>query len=428
MSTQMIIILLLILFMIVMFVWNKVPYGVTTMTVCALFVILGVADTKTAFAGLSNATTIMMACMLTLSIALGKTGLIRTIQKQMDKLSGKSGAALMIMMFAFTILLSQMIGQTAVIVTMMIFIGNMDDSKALSRSRMLFAVFAVSDAWEARFPIGMGATLPALTNSFYQGMVGKEYLVGMFDLMKVGIIPAIALTVYSFFAWKLIPNQPIDLNGNGSAAKKDTAPMPAFNERMIYILFVLVILSFCFAKKLGDLSNVIPVIAILILIYTKALSIPDVIKGLTSDMIWMVAGMLTISSVLGSSGVGKMIGEFVLSILGTNPSGLYVTTVFCVVTIVMTTFLSNSGTTAILTPIAVSTALAGGMNPKSVAIVINLTCWFALAFPTGSSGAAVTYAAGHYNPITMLKFNIPYILIAVATTILSVNLFFPIYG
>ena len=43
----------------------------------------------------------------------------------------------------------------------------------------------------------------------------------------------------------------------------------------------------------------------------------------------------------------------------------------------MTNFLNNNGTVAIMTPIAVSTALAGGMNPRAVVLVINaLKCPF----------------------------------------------------
>ena len=43
--------LLFLLFAVVMFVWEKIPLGVTSMIVCIGLVVTGVLDWKTAFAG-----------------------------------------------------------------------------------------------------------------------------------------------------------------------------------------------------------------------------------------------------------------------------------------------------------------------------------------------------------------------------------------
>ena len=43
--------LLFLLFAIVMFVWEKIPLGVTSMIICVGLVVTGVLDWKTAFAG-----------------------------------------------------------------------------------------------------------------------------------------------------------------------------------------------------------------------------------------------------------------------------------------------------------------------------------------------------------------------------------------
>lgn len=61
-------------------------------------------------------------------------------------------------------------------------------------------------------------------------------------------------------------------------------------------------------------------------------------------------------------------------------------------------------------------------------LVVNVASWFALAFPTGCAAGTMVYAIGKYDPIKLLKFNIPYLIIAVATLIFSTNLFFPVYG
>ena len=145
-------------------------------------------------------------------------------------------------------------------------------------------------------------------------------------------------------------------------------------------------------------------------------------------MVWMVAGVLVFSTAMSQSGAGEYIGNLVLNLLGENPSGLLVTIVFTVVATIMTTFMSNNGTVAILTPIAASTAVAGGMDPRAVVSLVSMASCLAVAFPTGCSAATVAYAVGGFNPIKMLKFTLPYVLIMMVALIISANMFFPVYG
>lgn len=81
-----------------------------------------------------------------------------------------------------------------------------------------------------------------------------------------------------------------------------------------------------------------------------------------------------------------------------------------------------------MVPIAASTALAGGMNPKAVVLVVFCSSCLAIAFPTGCAAATMGFAIGKHNPVRTLKFTIPYLIIGIVTLILSANFFFPIYG
>ncbi len=51
--------LLFLLFAVVMFVWEKIPLGVTSMIVCVGLVITGVLDWKTAFSGFIDSNVIL---------------------------------------------------------------------------------------------------------------------------------------------------------------------------------------------------------------------------------------------------------------------------------------------------------------------------------------------------------------------------------
>lgn len=427
--------LLVMVFMIVSFVIQKWSFGLTAMVSIVVLAATGVIDVATAFSGFSNTTTILIATMIVIAGTLSKTSLIKRIRNAMSRAQGKSGVLLILLICAFTAMLTQLMGMTAVMAIMLMFVQTLkdDDSSGISQSRMLFLCAAMICTWFGRFPVGMGAALPLTTNAYYEGLIGGDssLMLGVFDFLKVGLLPSIIGTIYCLFAWRLIPKQDLkaDAVDLGAAASQGSAPtMSKAHETIVYLGFIATILAFFFSNQLGSYVYLIPPIIILVFIFTGVMTSREAIAGLTGDMIWMVAGVLVFSTALSQSGAGEYVGNLVLNLMGENPSGLTVTIVFTVVATVMTNFMSNNGTVAILTPIAASTAIAGGMDPRAVVSLVSMASCLALGFPTGCSASTIAYAVGGFNPIKMLKFTIPYTLIMMVSLIISANLFFPVYG
>ena len=96
-------------------------------------------------------------------------------------------------------------------------------------------------------------------------------------------------------------------------------------------------------------------------------------------------------------------------------------------TAIMTTFLSNSGTVAILTPLVASMAAAAGMDPRALVACVTIGGTYAFCFPSGSTTCAFAYALGEYNPFKVMKFTLPLLVILVLATAASANFFFPVF-
>ncbi|MCB7064745.1 anion permease [Enterocloster citroniae] len=423
---QMYIVLGLLVFMIAMFFTHKVPYGVTTMTCCVMLALTGVFDISTAFSGLANKTTILIACMFTVAYAFGKTSLINKVRNSMERIKGKSGLAFIIFLFLVTIVLAQLMGRTAIISIVALFLVSLDDKDEICASRMIFAAFAVMAAWSLKFPVGLGATMSPTANAYYEGIINNPDLMLLpGDFIKVSFIPATALTVYALFAWKFIPRHGV--NTSDVKEVKEAAAISKRDETIINIVFIGVLLGFIFGARIGNLMYVIPAAGVLVLLYTKTLTTKETVNSLTGDMVWMIAGVLVMSDAIGKSGVGDMIGNWLLILLGEKPSGMFVLFVFVVTTIVMTTFMSNTGTAAVLTPIAASLSMVAGMDPRGIVLIINIASIMAIAFPSGSAECALAFAIGQHEPGKLLKFTMPYLLIAVVTLVVSASIFFPVY-
>ena len=435
MNFNLIITLLVMVFMIVSFVIQKWSYGLTAMTCVVVLTLAGVIDVQTAFSGFSNTTTILIATMIVIAGQLSRTSLISRIRSLMTKAQDKGGILLILLICAFTALLTQLMGMTAVMAIMLLFVQTLkdDDASGISQSKMIFLCATMICTWFGRFPVGMGAALPLTTNAYYEGLVGGDstQLLGIFDFMKVGLLPSIIGTIYCLFAWRLVPKQELrtDAIDLGAAGKQGgRAAMSQTHEMIVYLGFLITLVSFFFSNRLGSYVYLIPAVIVIVFIFSGVMTSREAIAGLTGDMIWMVAGVLVFSTALSRSGAGEYIGDLVLKLLGSNPSGLTVTIVFTVVATVMTTFMSNNGTVAILTPIAASTAVAGGMDPRAVVSLVSMASCLAIAFPTGCSAATIAFAVGGFNPIKMLKFTLPYNIIMMISLIISANIFFPVYG
>lgn len=429
MNLQVILVLCILTFMVISLLMHKLPFGVTGMLCCALFVVTGLADMQTAFSGLSSPNTIMVASMVALASMLGRTSLILKLRRAMGHLQGKKGIILVLFMFFICIALSQLMGQMACITIMLIFLQTLDEESDISPARMLFAIICINSFWTARIPVGMGAAFSGMINGMYQGLVTNDaQLIGFTDYCKAGLIPSIVGTLYCLFFYVLVPKSQIVKEKVRDAREIETYSKR--DEMMVFIVFVVVMIGFMFKDQIGsDISNVLPVIGILLLIITNVVSKEEVLKIVTGDIIWMVAGISVMSTILAQTGVGELIGKFVLSLLGTNPSGIWVCIVFSVVACVMTNFLSNFGTMGVLCPIAASTAIAGGMNVKAVVLAVALSAWLtAFVMPMASSAAIMGYGVGNYNPGKVFKFTLPLVALVLVSTVFSVNLFFPIYG
>ena len=427
MNTQLIITLAVLVFMAVSFMVRKISFGLTGMICMLALAVTGVIDLNTAFSGFSNKTTILVATMMLVAGCIGKTSLVSVIRKRMSSIQEKSGIFLLLAILGFTILLTQLIGMTALMSVMLMLVVTLDDDSDLAQSRIYFLIAAVNAAWFGRFPIGMGATMPGTITSYYQGLVGPEDCLGITDFFKAGILPLIVGTIYCILCYRLIPNGSIDKSQVKDV--KDTAPISKKDEYMIFGVFAVIMLGFMFTNQLGsDITNVIPSAGLLVLIVFKVLEIPEVMKTLTCDMVWMVAGMSVVSTALSKTGVGELIGQTVLNILGGHPSGLFVSIVFCVACALMTNFMSNMGTMALMSPIAASTALAGGMNVKAVVLCCCVSAWLAFVMPTGCSGTMMAFGIGNQNPLKTLRFTLPLLVLTLIALIIGINIFFPIYG
>ena len=193
------------------------------------------------------------------------------------------------------------------------------------------------------------------------------------------------------------------------------------------VILVLTLLGMIFEKQIGIKLNITGCIGALALILTGVISEKDALKSIDLKTIFLFGGTLSLASALDKTGAGAEIANIVIGALGKNPSPYVLTLVVFLLCCVMTNFMSNTATTALMVPICLSIAQGMGADPRAVlmACVIGGSC--AYATPIGMPANTMVVSAGGYTFKDYAKAGLPLILIATVVSMVILPIAFPFF-
>lgn len=114
--------------------------------------------------------------------------------------------------------------------------------------------------------------------------------------------------------------------------------------------------------------------------------------------------------------------------LGEHPSPILLTFIVFIICCVLTNFMSNTATTALMAPICLSIAQGMGVDPRAVlmACVIGGSC--AYATPIGMPANTMVLGAGDYKFMDYVKAGLPLIVIATVVSMIILPIAFPFFS
>ncbi len=369
--------LLFLLFAVIMFVIEKIPLGVTSMIVCIGLTITDVLDVQTAFAGFTDSNVILFVAMFIVGGALFETGMA-------NKIGG------IVTRFAKT--------ERMLIVAIMVIVGLM--SGVLSNTGTAAVLIPVV--------IGIAAK---------SGYKRSKLLM---PILIAGIL------FYATIGYKLLPEcDPKEEEAFDT--KRDFDQVPKWKQWMSLIILILTLLAMIFEEKIGISLCVSGGIGALLLILTGVISEKDALKSIDLKTIFLFGGTLSLAAALEKTGAGEMIAEKVIGALGSDPSPYILTLVVFLLCCVMTNFMSNTATTALMVPICLSIAQRIGADPRAVlmACVIGGSC--AYATPIGMPANTMVVGVGGCRFMDFVKAGFPLIIIATVVSMIILPIAFPFF-
>ncbi|MFR1192595.1 MAG: SLC13 family permease [Anaerobutyricum hallii] len=419
--SQITITLLFLLFAIVMFMWEKIPLGLTSMIVCVGLVVTGVLEWQTAFAGFIDSNVILFVAMFIVGGALFETGMankIGGIVTHFAKTERQLIVAIMVIVGVMSGFLSNT-GTAAILIPVVIGIAA---KSGYSRSRLLMPLV---------FAAAMGGNLTLIGapgNMIAQsGMEGIGLKFGFFDYAKVGVpILIVGIIYFAFIGYKFLPNKEGSDEGIFDESK-DFSHVPKWKQYLSLVILLLTLVGMIFEEQLGIKLCVIGCMGALALMITGVISEKDALASIDLKTIFLFGGTLSLAAALEQTGAGELIAEKVIGMLGDNPSPYVLTFVIFMLCCVMTNFMSNTATTAPMVPIGISIAQGMGADPSAVlmACVIGGSC--AYATPIGMPANTMVVTAGGYTFKDYAKAGVPMILVATVVSMILLPIFYPFF-
>lgn len=231
---------------------------------------------------------------------------------------------------------------------------------------------------------------------------------------------------FVFIGYRFLP----DGKGAAGAAveeRKDFSNVPKWKQIVSLVVLVLVILAMIFEEMIGISIQLSACIGAIVLVVTGVLSEKEALASIDLKVVLLFGGSLTLAKALDTTGAGELIADKIVGLLGADPNPIVLLLVIFIVTCALTNFMSNTATTALMIPIAVSLANNLGADPRAVVIATVIAGSCAYATPIGMPANTMVVGLGGYKFKDYVKSGLPLILVSFVICMILLPILFPFY-
>ena len=296
------------------------------------------------------------------------------------------------------------------------------DESGYSRSRLLMPlVFAAALGGNLSI-IGAPGNLMGVN-----ALQEMEMHTSFFMYAPVGIPMLVAGILYFvFIGYRFLPNGN-HASGAVMEEQQDFSGVPKWKQVISLVVLVVVIFAMIFEEMIGISIQLSACVGAVILVLTGVLTEKEALKSIDLKVVLLFGGSLTLAKALDTTGAGSLIADKIVGLLGADPNPLLLLLVIFVVTCALTNFMSNTATTALMLPIAVSLANHLGADPRSVVIATVIAGSCAYATPIGMPANTMVVGLGGYKFKDYVKAGLPLILVSFVICMILLPILFPFY-
>lgn len=271
-----------------------------------------------------------------------------------------------------------------------------------------------------------------LTKTLYEAAFREKYGLNMIALRRQGQTQSTNFnetqlqagdTLLLAGSWKRIR----ELSGERDLIKLNTPE--EFNDAPVRANKALTAIVIIFAMLVVMTFNILPSLtailaAAMAMIISRCVTVKEAYASINVVSLVLIAGMLPMALAMEKSGALAFVVENLVGYFKTL-GPLWLCAGLFVLTSLFSQFISNTATSVLLVPVAISTALALGYQPQAFVMTVAIAASTAFATPIASPVNMLVINPGRYRFVDFAKVGIPLQILALIVTLLLVPPFFP---
>ena len=399
------------------FIFEPLPLVVISIAASLIYAFTGLIDMSDVFASYGTNTNILMVAMMVIGASLFHSGISELIGVKMASVTGKSERKAILVTMIASCAISSVCTNIGVMTALAPLVTAMCLAAGIAPNKALLSLLFGAQLGGFNTLVGVPSNVLSsglLESAGYDGF-------GLFDITPFGLCLCVVGTIY-FTVF-------------GSKMLRDTGYIPEFaqterkplNKRKAIISCVTLfcVLVLC-ALDLDVLPmHIAAVIGALIIVGTKCMTAQEAFRAIDWNCLFLMGSLSAVSTGLQNSGVGNVVADFALNILGDSPSPLLITTILFVAVGGLTQLMSNTATILLFMPIAISVAEAIGVNPSSVAMVVCLAGAASYATPFAAPQNMLAAGWTNYKFMDYVKIGLPMVVLTYIVVAILLPIFMP---
>lgn len=414
--------LILLAIVALLFVTEMIPLAMTAIGASVACCALGLVPENQIFLGLADSTVVLFGGMFVVGAAMFYTGLAQKIGGGVVRMFGKGENSLMFGIMIIAALMSAVLSNTGTTACLIPVVMGICANAKISASRELMPL---------AFAAGLGGTITLigtppniLANVALKAAGMPELQFGFFEYAWIGIPITIAGIVYMMFIGKyLLPEDSgtLNLEIDEEILKNETS-----TQKQIICGIIMVGVIGSMATGIVPLE-IAAVVGAVIAVLTGCLTEKQAYNSIDWVTIFLFAGMIPVATAMNTSGAGKLIAEATVKMLGGDPSPYMVTAVLFGLAVVLTQFMSNTASKALLCPVGIALSAQMGASPKAVLMAILIASSCAFASPVGTPPNTLVLGPGGYKFMDYLKAGTGLVAVCLIVSIIVIPIVWPFF-
>lgn len=398
----------------VMFFTEIVPLPITALLVPVALSLTNVISSKVAFSYFGDPTVILFMAMFIVGEATFITGFADKVGALAVRLSKGNSILLLVYTMAAVGLLSTVLSNTGTIVVAVPMILGMCIKAKLAPGKVLMPV---------AFASSLGGTVTLVgtpPNGIINSMLAQtgQTPFGFFEFGLIGIPLLIAgLLYYAFIGHRFLPEgrqmeDDMVIEGQTRRENKMWASMAVF----AFVVFMM-------ASELMPLTTA-AVLGACLMVITRCMTMREAFRSVDWTTIFLFAGMLSMSAAMSKSGAAAIVANTVVNMVS-DPWMLML--VCCALTSLITNFMSNTATAALMAPLALPIALASGISPLPITMGIAMSASACFLTPIATPPNTIVLGPGKYSFLDYVKAGWPLQIITLIMCWLLIPMIWPFH-